>query len=421
MSIFLGVSIALFNFILLCKNRDKGIILYCILLAVCPVSIIGSTSLVYSYVSLPFLIFWYFLYKGYEVKQFDVLFLLILIYILTIFATVYSSSLGIASEINYISFVGSLKYILIFLVLSRQNVLRERFVIILGAIIIINVCALTLEFMLIQIWSPSQVVELWLRLYGTIGTSGSLNAVMEFGQVGRLHGTFASSAFPGTLSMLGIGVYLMRYFKYRDWTSILMLVASLYCGLCSASKRFFLGAVAMVLVCLFLKIMWIKATKLDLKLPLIIVLFVFITISLYSVLGEYLNLDYYLQYLLEGNFGGSLDTRFGEKGVVNSMRPYIEEYGITGLGDIHIRSVLITDSQFYVSIFKSGYLGLMLHFFIFIRLSSKIYKKKEVIAMVVLFDVIFEFFISTEFYSQLGLLFLAYVSSVSLKRKMLIL
>ena len=114
--------------------------------------------------------------------------------------------------------------------------------------------------------------------------------------------------------MLGIGVFTIKYFMDLKWNSILMVLCSLFVGLCSSSKRFFLGGVAVLVLCLFIRLFWIHSSKTDYKLPMVVALMAFIMVVLYNLLGDVLYLDYYLQFLIEGNVGESLETRFGEDG-----------------------------------------------------------------------------------------------------------
>ena len=253
----------------MCKNTQKGVILYCILLVVCPVAIIGSTSVFYSYLSLPFLILWYLQNRKKNIKSLKYVIPLVIVWIWEIIATVFSVSFGIADSVNYYGFVGIVRNIIVLLILAKQIDLKENFVTILGAIILINCLAITLELALLQIWSYDTVITTWMSYYGTLGNTGSLEHMLEQGTVGRLHGTFASSAFLGTLSVIGIGCFLMRYFERKQWSDIFMMVASLYCGLGSASKRFFLGSVLIVAICILLRIVWKKKKErsFDYKFP----------------------------------------------------------------------------------------------------------------------------------------------------------
>lgn len=420
MPFILGLLISLANYLLLCKNTQKGVILYCILLVVCPVTKIGDISIYYSYLSLPFLILWYLLHHKKGVKSLRYVMPLIVLWIWEIIATGYSVTTGIVGSVNYFGFVGLLRNIIILLILSKQIVLKDYFLTILLSIILINCFAISLELALLQVWSYEKVINVWLSFYGTLGNTGSLEHMLEFGSVGRLHGTFASSAFLGTLSVIGIGCFLMRYFERKQWLDIVMVFASLYLGLGSASKRFFLGGVLIVAVCLILRFLWKKKTEnsFDYKFPVSVLVVIIAFTTLYAFLNEYLTLDYYLDYLLTGNVGGALESRFGDdEGVVNSMIPYIQEYWYIGLGEITIKNVLITDSDFYVTLFKAGIIGLICFVFFWWNLFRSVTMLRNGYVGIVLVWCMFEFVISTEFYSSLGVLLISFIlASICNKR-----
>lgn len=424
MPFILGLLISVVNYLLLCRNTQNGVILYCVLLVVCPVTIIGSISIFYSYLSLPFLILWYLRHTRKGVKAIKYISPLVVLWIWELIATGFSVSIGIVDSVNYFGFIGTIRNIIILLILSKQLDLKEHFITILGVIILINCCAITLELALLQVWSYDAVINTWMSYYGTLGNTGSLEHMLELGTVGRLHGTFASSAFLGTLSVIGIGCFLMRYFERKQWSDILMIVASLYCGLGSASKRFFLGSVLIVAICILLRFFWKKRSEksFDYKFPVFVFTVVATLSVLYSFLNEYLTLDYYLDYLIKGNISGSMDTRFGkEEGVVNSMLPYIKEYWYVGLGEVTIKNVLITDSDLYVTLFKAGIIGLLCFVFFWGRLFRSVMLLKDGYVGIVLYWSMFEFIISTEFSSNLGVLLVGFVfASVCIKRNLVV-
>lgn len=417
MPFYLGLIIAIINYIVLLKNEEKGLILFSVLFVTCPVTIIGSISLYYSYLFLPFLLIWAITHpQNYYDRPMFVLGPLMIYFCITIFATAFSSINNIG-KVNYFSFIGILRYLIILAILSTRKHFQQNFIKILKCIVLINVFAITIELLLLQIWTYDSVVQLWLKLYGTLGNSGSLDSIMEFGSLGRLQGTFASSAFPGTLSYVGIGMFLLNYFKERKWSSIFMILCSIYIGFASASKRFFLGAVVIVAICMIIKLLWGKNLHSDYKFGILLGV-AFITVSyLYVTLSENLGIEYYADYLLRGDFIGSTETRFGEDGVVNSMIPYIEKYWLFGLGETIIENVLVTDSAFYITLFSTGILGMIAFIVMFVNLIIRALSIKNVYVYIILYTIMFEYIISNEFFSSLGIFFLAFATATCNHRK----
>lgn len=417
MPFYLGLIIAIINYIVLLKNEEKGLILFSVLFVTCPVTIIGSISLYYSYLFLPFLIIWAITHpQNYYDRPMFVLGPLMIYFCITMLATAFSSINSIG-KVNYFSFIGILRYLIILAILSTRKHFQQNFIKILKCIVLINVFAITIELLLLQIWTYDSVVQLWLKLYGTLGNRGSLDSIMEFGSLGRLQGTFASSAFPGTLSYVGIGMFLLNYFKERKWSSIFMILCSIYIGFASASKRFFLGAVVIVAICMIIKLLWGKNLHSDYKFGILLGV-AFIAVSyLYVTLSENLGIEYYADYLLRGDFIGSTETRFGEDGVVNSMIPYIEKYWFFGLGETIIENVLVTDSAFYITLFSTGILGMIAFIVMFVNLIIRALSIKNVYVYIILYTIMFEYIISNEFFSSLGIFFLAFATATCNHRK----
>lgn len=415
MNIFIGIIISLYNYRLLHRSQNLGMILFCILYVCSPVYYLGNIQLSYGYVFLPFLLLWYYRYGTKDNKVGFILIPLICITLIVIVSSFISIGLyGINGNIQWFSIIGTIRCLITLYILAKSNILRKNFFRIIKCIILINVFAMSLELYLFLTIGPIETMRHWEELYGTLGNTGSIEQSIESGTYGRLHGTFLTSAFPGTLSMTGIGLFLIKYFKDRTWGSFFMILASVYIGLCSSSKRFFLGATFIVLFCILIKKVCMRKRKIeyDYKLPLVIFIFIILLTLSYEYLNEFLALDYYAEYLTSGNFSSSLDSRFSKNnGVVNSMIPYIRHYWLTGVGDIEIKNVNVTDSEFYCALFKSGICSIVLYFLIFIQLFILCISKRDVFSSIILFVIFFEFFISTEFYSHLGIIFLSFVIS----------
>ena len=423
MPLLLGILIVLVHFWLLSRNEEKGIMLYCILLITCPVTIIGGASIYYSYLSFPFLVLWYITHKK-RVHTVKYLIPLVFVLIWDMLVTIVVSNMNIGHSANYIAFIGTFRNIAILYILSKQPVVKDKFISIIGIVIAINCAAMLVQLTLLQMWGFERMATFWLGYYGTLGSSGSLEYMMELGASGRLQGTFASSAFPGTLSVVGLGISLIWYFDQKKWQSIFLMAASLFLGFCSSSKRFFLGSVVIITLCLLVCLFWNKrkSKNFDYKLPIFLFIAIIAVYAAYFFLNDILSIDYYMGFLFEGNFSGSLESRFGEdEGIVNSMIPYIKKYWLTGLGETQINNVLVTDSDFYVSLFKTGIIGLFAYALFFGTLLRKTIVRKEEYVIIVLSWLIFEFFISTEFATNLGVLFTSFIlSSICTKDKIII-
>lgn len=417
MNILLGIALVVVNAIVLNRNSDKGIELFVILSLVAPVSKLGSTSIYYNYLFLPVLLWWAFKNRYFNVRVVDKAgFWLFVYWLVVLVSTVLSVLAGVSNKVNIFSIIGTLRYILIFLILCKEQVIKDRFNEIMSIVLIINLVAMMIEWVLLQIYSYDTVIKIWLKLYATSGSSGSLSSQLNFGAVGRLNGTFSSSAFISTLSVIGLAFFVTEYRIKRSSKDIFMLVVSLFCGIASSSKRFFLGGILVVVLSYLYGLVFNKELKErirgnDWKFPLVIIVLLSFFLIFYNFFRDYLAVDYYMKYLLEGKFAKSFSSRFGESGVVNSMKDNIKNNLIIGVGEVFIPNVDVTDSSFYTTLYFSGIIGLITIVLFFLELMKRVVREKSLYKALILSVMMFEFIISTEFFSHLGILMLAYVGT----------
>lgn len=267
------------------------------------------------------------------------------------------------------------------------------------------------ELYLVNMIGPVSTMTLWEHLWGTTGGEGIRVAEAEEMGVFRLYGTFTTSAFPATLSMVGIALFWSEMRTKNTWLSFFSLIASLLCGIGATSKRFFLGGTLFFLISFFLTMMLRNKNRHNgiSKTGLLICVVAVLAPVLYAGLKDILAIDAYMEYLIKGDLSGSMDTRFGDEGVVNSMIPYIHKYFLTGVGEVIIPNVVVTDSYFYILLYKSGLIGLVFFIFFFLRIIIRVVHLRIITCYIVLGVIILEFFISTEFISDLGLFFESFI------------
>jgi len=419
LNIILGLLLVLINLYVLTRSSDKGIKLYVILTMISPVTIVLGVSLSYDYLFLPFVLIWAFQRYGINLKRVPLTTLLLAFYYVWLLViTTVTAIFDATATVEGISLIGTFKYVFLYALLSNEVSVREEFNNILRTVIFVNCIVMLIEYILLMIYPDRDVISLCIRLFTTSGSEGSLKAMYKFGEMGRLYGTFPSSAFPATLSIVGLGIFINEYSISRSWKSIAGILGSVVIGFASSSKRFFLGAVLVVGLYFVLKPFFRTDKQASplmrtySKLPILIVAVSGAIYYLYTTLKDSLVIDYYLDYLINFRLLDSLSTRFGNNGVVNSMIPVIKNNLFTGVGEVSYSGIAVTDSFFFVTLYKSGIIGLFAFLVLFIVLFTNAMKARSMNAILVLAVVIFEFIISTEFFSPMGILFVAYVTNV---------
>lgn len=412
MNIIIGLVIAYINYILLIKDEAKAINLFVILSVIFPRSIVGSIHLSYSYVFFPFLLWWYIKIKKQNILcdyySLPLYCCLIWTCIVTFISPLFLSEV----QPNYISLIGTLKFIIIILILGRCSCINNDYLYILRVIIFANCIAMIAEFFMMQSIGSVETSKIIETLWGATGNNNFRSERVESGfGMSRLFGTFNTSAFPATLSIMGIALFWNELRKNNSYIALLSLLASLLCGMGTASKRFFMGGCLFWLLAIILNCFMgeKKRTKRNTKIIYLVVSFIVVTPLIYSLLKDYLAIDYYLQFLLDRDIQGATESRFGEDTIMSAMISYVKKYWITGLGDVTIENVNVTDSMYYVTLFKSGVIGFAFILSLLFLLLKKAIRKVLPNALIVLAIIVFEFIIGTEFYSDLGALMLAYV------------
>jgi len=416
----IGITVLFYNWYVINRNRERGIVLYCVLALVLPVSYIFGVPVDYELLSFPVIVL-LLLSKSsgrisvrYEYIAWTCWF--IWMFIITVSSLLL---MGKDAEIGWLSILGFLRCIIIITFLYKEPSFRKKFADIIRIVIFINVIAVTLELVLALLISDAYVIETRAQLYGTLGNAGALLGYVSSGRLDRFFGTFESSAFLGILSILGIFILGNEYGKGKTKArkiDFVAIIGSVYLGVMCSSKRFYLGIVAMSLFYFFVRSR-LSHTKPKIsrgaisRTVLLIVSGLVAFFVFYSYIKDRVAGAYYLGLLLKGRFMESLSSRFGENGAVSAMRNIIESYPITGVGNISINGVNITDSMLYVVLYMTGRIGLFFMAIFFVLLLRHVVRQKNIIGYIVYAVVLFEFVISTAFYSTLGIILLAYALS----------
>ena len=407
MSVYLSVLIAICNYYLLNKRENIGIVVFAILSIICPRTNLIGMHLSYSYIFIPFLLVWCIIKKKnvrFKTRYTTPILLCLLWTVIISFV----NSITRGYPVNYLSLIGTYKAILVCAILSQTRAIKENYLLIFRFIIIANVCVMVIELYLLQTLGAVGMMQIVEDLWGTTGGDGiRVDEAENFG-VFRLFGTFATSAYPAILSMIGMTIFWNELRRTNSNIALVSFLCSILCGLGSCSKRFFLGGVLFIVLNLVFNMIFKEKsyTKSNSKTISVIVLLWVALPTVFVFLNDYLALDHYMEFLTNGDIIASTETRFGDDGIVNSMIPVIMNNFITGVGDVAIKNVIVTDSMLYVSMYTSGLIGV---FFIVISLLM-IYRHiiNDNNDIKILYCIIlFEFVIGTSFYSDFGVLLLA--------------
>lgn len=416
MSWAIGTAILIFNLYVLNRNRENGIILYCVLILVCPSSYFGDYSIGYDWVSFPIVIL--MLMENYSInRSIQIASWIWINWFFWLIGVTFSNYNIISNEINWFGIIGLVKYFCIFLLLSSERWFHKNFLIIISIIIWINVIACGFQYIFSVLISDAWVLEVQRYLYGTVGNWGAMQAELEVGRITRFYGTFPSSAYLGILSIVGLYGFWHKYTQERRAYYYLLIISCLFLGIVSSTKRFYLGFwVLGVYYLLITKFSKQKSPSKDIVRNRACIYNKFISIifgGLAAILFFVFFKDrigtYYISFLLNMDFARAFYTRFSDIGVVAMMRPYIYHYPIAGVGNLLIDGVRVTDSLLYMTLFWSGVVGLAIMILFFVCLFKNVVQEKDLFKYLIFGGMLIEFVISTMVWSPLGIIFLSYL------------
>ncbi len=412
----LGLICLFLNIIVLLRDRDRGIILYCILVMTAPVTVLFGYSIKYDIVSLPLLLYILLTKRSRKICFASAHIVWIIWFIWLLMITMISPYLRIpGSKIEWISIIGLARYFFVYFILTDEKIIQMKFVSIMRYITYINIIAVALQYCFSRIFSGKWVLDLMLQLYGTIGNSGALSADAAVGKLTRYYGTFSSTSLLGTFSILGMVLFFVELWKKTSWVNILSFVFAAILGVASSTKRFYLGIVAMSIYYIAI-VIYLRKGRIVININKMAKILSLMSVTCVLLIGfstyfiDSSVVKYYSSFLLQGKFIQAFETRFSSTGAVNAMRKTIHEYFITGVGTISTPGIHTTDSQLYVTLYWTGVIGLLLTLILLWKIFLNVVDEKALVKFMVFGVVAFEFIISTQFYSSMGIFFLIYLT-----------
>ena len=341
------------NLAYLFRNRLLGLLVYLGICLTAPIIVIGSYRISYEILSFPVICWVCITYFTINKKNiWLVLYFIYLVIVSILFAVINGS------DLNYIGFYACFRFVIITsLLMSFVDKFPDKVVNpdrLLFIIIAINLLA-----SVFQLFQPAWS-SLFYDLYWKPGNE-PLEYALEYGFV-RGYGTFGT---PIVLGVFSLFVFTYFFVVKKNFYGIFI---SVVLGLLALSKTFILGSVIIVTLYLFLNCN-IKDFNMRIRKRIIFSFFKILLLILFIVLILYLLILYMdrqgipiLQYInLIGDPMAALETRYDAKD--GNMIPLIEAFQkkpIFGYGDSKLPGVFVGDTSFFVILYSTGLIGLIL-------------------------------------------------------------
>lgn len=341
------------NLIYLFKNRLSGLLVYLGICMTAPVVVIGSYRISYEVLSFPIICWACLTYFTINKRNIWLVFYFIyLVMVSILFAVINGTAL------NYIGFYACLRFVIVTsLLINLINKFPDKVVnperllfIMIGINLLVSV---------FQLFQPSSS-SLFYDLYWKPGNA-PLEYALEHGFV-RGYGTFGSPIVLGVFSLFTFAYFLsVKKNFYGIFLSVIL-------GLLALSKTFILGSIIILSLYLFLHCRVANfSTRIRKRMMFyffkILLLILFIVLISY-VLVLYMDAQgipilYYINLI--GDPMAALITRYDANG--GNMIPLIEAFQMNpvfGYGDSNLPGVFVGDTSFFVILYSTGLIGLIL-------------------------------------------------------------
>lgn len=229
-----------------------------------------------------------------------------------------------------------------------------------------------------------QIGSYIVGLLGSEETISYLEAITKYGYFTRCFGIMDTPMGLGLVSLFSAAFFLIvpKKISIRNY---LFLVASVYCGVCSASKIFWLGMCILIVMVFFKEKRNVRGYIVRL-LVLIVIVLVFVCYDkidgiIRTSLGS--TYAYYWQYLKKPF--EVFATRYSNESVFLGFMPsFMKKYWLIGVGPSSIMGERAIDSAFVNILHDGGIIGLLIVVAFYLRLFQFNRKNNVIVIMLVL-------------------------------------
>lgn len=347
--IFLFVIVA--HYFLL-KKQNFSVFLLVIILAP-PLKLTQDFSFSSHYLFLPYLFYALFIAKNNKHDKIKLLYIILFLLMLI-------SSFAFIDYVNYITLIGALSYILIFVYLTQNSELNFE-----KSIYVFFVSALMINgiSVLLQFLFPVLSYTFLETYYFTTTNNTAIGQHIEwYGKFVRYTGLFFSP-----LLLSGFSMYTTFYFLLRKKWKFALFAAVL--GLLTVSKMFYLSTI--ILFFFFLKQYFGIKKILFIVIPFCIITLIFI-------------FPYVESYLMGNNYNSikdifikGYDSRYNLSSQTELLNYYtilhFFKSPISGHGFAMLENVFLGDSTLIDLLYQGGLIGLLLYLLILTKLKINTY------------------------------------------------
>lgn len=408
--ILIGLFCLVINLLFGLKNLKRGIFWYIIFSFLLPNIHVNNVIITYElFAVIPIFIMILLTKRVIYIKK--IYFLLFIYLILLLFSSLKSIILYDTS-INFISYLGNIRFIILLFIYSQINDnVEDFFRNILLVIIIANVFV-----SFFQLTNP-QSVTLFYKFYYSESLTPLIEA-LNAGEFRRAYGTFGSPINLGAFSLIAFSFFYTKILnKQQNIKNVVGMLCSFVTGLLSLTKTFLLGVPIVLFVGYVINLLF-KGMKLNKKelffkfFRRIIVLFLasILLKLIYTIITNWgLPIDYYLSFLKSPL--KAFETRYdSEHGLLSSTMDVIKENLLIGVGVTNIQGEFIGDSAYIRILHDVGVLGALLFFILFILLFKKNIMEKDLTRFLLFFSLLICGLAIPVIISELGCLVLYYIS-----------
>jgi len=387
MSCVLGFLILIFNILICFKKYEEGLVLYIILSLISPnIHFLNNVISYEIWAFIPIFLLFIMHLKKISTNYIHILFYMYLILLLT------SSLISInlySTEINWIAFLGNVRIILIFFMLTqivrKSTISFEK--------ILFTVICINLLLSIIQI-TFSQTIPLFYNLYYKASMT-PLSQALKAGRFYRAYGSFGTPVNLGGFSLIAFSYFYAKLLDSNYKKSIIYgLFASMLCGLLSLTKTYIIGMPIIICIGLVFKLIFCGNSIININIKKlfkgIMIFFMlgfigFLVIEKGKQIGMHFN--WYLSFITHPF--DALVTRYDlNTGILSNTMEVIRGNMLIGVGNTKIMNEFIGDSAYVTLLHNVGIVGAIFILFIYCSLFLEQFKKKKISGVLIIIAVL---------------------------------
>ena len=285
--------------------------------------------------------------------------------------------------ITIVSLLGIVKYLLLIYLAYATNPdkndqqIKESITRALVILVLLNTVACITQLISVDLGTAI------VKAYGSTDSISYLNAVTRWGFFSRCFGVLRTPMELGMVMSFVFGFFLISEKKLKY--SFLYLALSVFCGACSASKSFWVGLIAVVMVKILTEARFShSARKAIIQIGGLIVAVVLV-VALYDYIGNliqnYLGGTFAQYWRQLSDISSIFSTRYSEESEFLWFLPeFMKEYWLMGVGPSSVAGERAIDSAIANTLHNGGIIALVAILVFYIRLLIACWNRKMQIA-----------------------------------------